>query len=69
MQIAFDDSAAFERLSGIHGVDDLLVTYFITKTITGCTEHAGDGEILREDTVNAHNCIHGGGNNYLTACE
>lgn len=48
MQIAFDESAAFERLSGIHGVDDLLFTYFITKTITGCTEHTGDGEILRE---------------------
>lgn len=42
MQVAFDNSAAFERLSGIHGVDDLLLTHFITQTITGCTEHTGD---------------------------
>lgn len=50
MQVAFDNSAAFERLSGIHGVDDLLFTHFITQTITGCTEHTGDrqGEIERD---------------------
>lgn len=41
MQVAFDNGAAFERLSSIHGVDDLLLTYFITETITSCTEHTG----------------------------
>lgn len=42
MQVAFDNGAVFERLSGIHGVDDLLLTHFITQTITGCAEHTGD---------------------------
>lgn len=42
MQVAFDNSAAFERLSSVHRVDDLPLTYFITQTITGCTEHTGD---------------------------
>lgn len=42
VQVAFDNSAAFQRLSGIHGVDDLLLAHFITQTITSCTGHAGD---------------------------
>lgn len=42
VQVPFDNSAAFKRLSGIHGIDDLPVAHFITQTITGCTEHAGD---------------------------
>lgn len=37
MQVAFDNGAAFERLSSIHGVDDLLLAHFITQTVTGCT--------------------------------
>lgn len=39
MQVAFDNGAAFEGLSSIHGVDDLLLTHFITEAITSCTEH------------------------------
>lgn len=42
MQVAFDNGAAFERLSGIHGVDDLLLAYFITQTVAGRTGHTGD---------------------------
>jgi len=44
VQVAFDNSAAFEGLSGIHGVDDLLLAHFITHTIAGFTEHTGDGK-------------------------
>lgn len=52
MQVAFDNSAAFERLSGIHGVDDLLIALFIAQTITSCTEHTGDRQGEIDDTVN-----------------
>lgn len=43
VQVAFDNRAAFEGLSGIHGVDDLLLAHFIAQTIAGFTEHTGDG--------------------------
>lgn len=43
VQVAFDHCAAFERLRGIHRVDDLPLADFITKAIAGLAEHAGDG--------------------------
>lgn len=42
VQVAFDYRAAFERLRGIHRVDDLLLADLITKAIAGLAEHAGD---------------------------
>lgn len=44
VQVAFDHSAAFQGLSGVHRVDDLLLAlaHFITETITGCAGHAGE---------------------------
>lgn len=41
VQVAFDNSAVLERLSSIHGVDDLLSAHFITRAITGFTVRAG----------------------------
>lgn len=55
MQVAFDNGAVSERLSSIHGVDDLLLAHFITQTITGCTEHAGDRQ--REMGTGDSKCI------------
>lgn len=52
LQVAFDNSAAFERLSSSHGVDDLPITYFITQTITSCAKHTGDRQRERQETVN-----------------
>lgn len=47
VQVSFDHGAAFERLGGIHGVDDLPVADFVAQTIAGCAVHAGeeDGDI------------------------
>lgn len=44
VQVAFDNSAAFQGLSSVYRVDDLLLTltHFITETITGCAGHAGE---------------------------
>lgn len=42
VQVSFDYRAAFERLRGIHRVDDLLLADFITQAIAGLAEHAGD---------------------------
>lgn len=49
VQVAFDNGAAFERLSGVHRVDDLLLplTHFITETITGCAGHTGDRQRMK----------------------
>lgn len=49
VQVAFDNGAAFERLSGVHRVDDLLLTltHFITETITGCAGHTGDRQRIK----------------------
>lgn len=44
VQVAFDYRAAFERLRGIHRVDDLLLADLITKAIAGLAEHAGDSQ-------------------------
>lgn len=41
VQVAFDNSTVLERLSSIHGVDDLLSAHFITRAITGFTVRAG----------------------------
>lgn len=50
MQVAFDNRAAFQGLSSIHRVDDLLLTltHFITEAITGCAGHAGERRGVRE---------------------
>lgn len=40
LQVAFDNSAAFERLSRIYGVDDLPVAHFIAQAIAGGARHA-----------------------------
>lgn len=42
VQVAFDYRAAFQRLRGIHWIDDLPLADFITQAIAGLTEHAGD---------------------------
>lgn len=42
VQVAFDYGAAFERLRGIHRVDDLPLADFIAQAIAGLAEHAGD---------------------------
>lgn len=42
VQVSLDDGASFERLSGIHGVDDLPVADFIAQTVAGCAVHAGE---------------------------
>lgn len=52
MQVALDNSAAFERLSGIHGVNDLPIALFITEAITSCTERTGDRQGEIDETVN-----------------
>lgn len=44
VQVAFDYGAAFERLRGVHRVDDLLIADFIAQAIAGRAEHAGDGQ-------------------------
>lgn len=46
VQVAFDNSAAFQGLSRVYRVNDLLLTltHFITETITGCAGHAGERE-------------------------
>lgn len=40
LQVALDNSAAFERLSSIHRVNDLPVTNFIAQAIAGGARHA-----------------------------
>lgn len=49
VQVAFDNGAVFEGLSGVHRVDDLLLTltHFITETITGCAGHTGDRQRMK----------------------
>lgn len=41
VQVSSDNGAAFERLGGVNGVDDLHVALFITQAIAGGAECAG----------------------------